>query len=267
MSKQILAVPETSIPLRDKRLVAASFSRAAQTYDGVARLQREIADKLGSWLDDEPLEQVLDLGCGTGYANRWLSRRSVLPLINLDIAEGMLGFARQQGCLGLFVTGDAEQLPLDDQSVDCVWSSLAVQWSEQPDALFKELYRVVRPGGRILVSTLGPSTLNELRSAWTGTDQLQHVNQFMSIERWLGFAGAMQLRRHIKDIRVERYSELSVLLRELKALGAHNVNPDRRPGLGGQKSLKTMYKNYEHFRDQQGYLPATYEVHYLEFKR
>ena len=142
-----------------------------------------------------------------------------------------------------------------------------MQWSEQPDALFKELYRVVRPGGRILVSTLGPSTLNELRSAWTGADLLQHVNQFMSIERWLVFAGAMQLRRHIKDIRVERYSELSVLLRELKALGAHNVNPVRRPGLGGQKSLKTMYKNYEHFRDKQGYFPATYEVHYLEFKR
>lgn len=255
------------MPLRDKRLVAASFSRAAQTYDGVARLQREIADKLGCWLSDEPVQQVLDLGCGTGYANSWLSRRSVLPLINLDIAEGMLGFARQQGCLGLFVTGDAEQLPLADQSVDCVWSSLAVQWSEQPEALFKELYRVVRPGGRILVCTLGPSTLNELRAAWAGADQLEHVNQFMSIECWLAFAGALHLRRHIKDFRVERYSELSVLLRELKALGAHNVNPNRRAGLGGQKSLKVMYRNYEQFRDQQGYFPATYEVHYLEFER
>jgi malonyl-CoA O-methyltransferase len=251
--------------MRDKRLVAASFSRAAPRYDRVAGLQRRIADQLSAWLSDEPLERVLDLGSGTGYANPWLRERAE-QLLNIDLAEGMLDFARSRGCVGIHIAGDAEALPLADATVDLIWSSLALQWSEQPQALISELCRVVRPGGRILISTLGPSTLFELRDAWAAVNQQQHVNQFISPTEWLNFSTELELVRHQQSAEVEYYAEVGQLLRELRTLGAHNVNPERRQGLGGQAELKAMMQHYQQFRTELG-IPASYEVHYLEFIR
>ncbi len=253
--------------MRDKRLVAASFSRAAVTYDAVAQLQRDVADCLADWLPDSQLCQVVDLGSGTGYASQWLNELTENPLLNLDLAEGMLSFARDQGHQGFYVAGDAEALPLADQSVDLIWSSLALQWSENPEALFAELSRVLKPGGRILLSTLGEGTLNELRTSWSTVDQHVHVNRFERIDNWLALAQELTLLRHKTQIRTERYHDLSKLLRELKYLGAHNVNSQRRSGLGGQSGLKAMFQAYERFRDVDGYLPASYEVHYIEFIR
>jgi len=251
--------------MRDKRLVAASFSRAAPRYDLVAGLQRRIADQLATWLERQQVERVLDLGSGTGYANSWLSQRAD-QLVSIDLAEGMLSFARARGCQGSHIVGDAESLPLADSSVDLIWSSLALQWSEQPEVLINELCRVVRPGGRIFVATLGPSTLFELRESWAAVNELQHVNQFISPSEWFGYSFPLELVRHKQSTEVEYYSEVGRLLRELRTLGAHNVNPKRRQGLGGQAELKAMMQHYQHFRTEQG-IPASYEVHYLEFIR
>lgn len=251
--------------MRDKRLVAASFSRAAPLYDRVAGLQRRIADQLSTWLGDTQVERAVDLGSGTGYANGWLSERAVL-LLNIDLAEGMLGFARSQGCTGIHVAGDAEALPLADASVDLIWSSLALQWSEQPEILMAELCRVTRPGGRILISTLGPTTLYELREAWAAVNDQQHVNQFIAPTQWFSYDLPLQLVRHQQNLEVEYYAEVGHLLRELRTLGAHNVNPERRQGLGGQAELKAMLQHYQQFRCERG-VPASYEVHYMEFVR
>ena len=78
--------------LPDKRQVAASFSRAAASYDSVAELQRDVGAQL---LRRLPVDFVpsrwLDLGCGTGYFTRALAERFVAGHgVALDIAEGML---------------------------------------------------------------------------------------------------------------------------------------------------------------------------------
>lgn len=251
--------------MRDKRLVAASFSRAATSYDRVAGLQRRIANQLLRWLPDDMVDVAVDLGSGTGYANRWLDARA-RQLLNVDLAQGMLSFARDNGSQGVFMAGDAEALPLADASVDLLWSSLALQWSEQPQVLMQELARVMRPGGRLLISTLGPQTLFELREAWAAVDTGQHVNQFVAPADWLAVDVPLECLRHQQSNEVEYYSEVGQLLRELRALGAHNVNPQRRHGLGGQAALKGMMQYYQRYRTTAG-LPASYEVHYLEFVR
>ena len=64
------------------------------------------------------------------------------------------------------LAGDLEQLPLADASLDLYWSSLAIQWCD-PLAVFREARRVLRPDGRLAVSTLGPATFHELREAFT----------------------------------------------------------------------------------------------------
>lgn len=85
--------------LLDKRQVAASFSRAATSYDAVAELQRHVGTQLLARLPVslQP-HRWLDLGSGTGYFTRALGERyGQWTGLAVDIAEGMLRHARPQG--------------------------------------------------------------------------------------------------------------------------------------------------------------------------
>lgn len=141
--------------LPDKRQVAASFSRAAASYDSVAELQRDVGTQLLRRLPtDFSPSQWMDLGCGTGYFTRALAERFAgRQGLALDIAEGMLEHARPLGGAEYFIAGDAERLPLQDGTCDLIFSSLAVQWCAQFDSVLSEAFRVLKPGGfsRLLV--------------------------------------------------------------------------------------------------------------------
>lgn len=252
----------------DKRRVASSFSKAAPSYDSVAQLQRAVGEQLLNHLGalnlDRP-ERVLDLGCGTGYLGERLAQRLAPDqLVGLDIAEGMLQFARAERAFpALWLCGDAEDLPLADASVDLIFSSLSVQWCEHLPSLFEELHRVLKPGGQLLFSTLGPRTLWELKSAWQAVDGYVHVNRFTplaSVDSALSRAGLPDAVWH-REERVLRYATLPDLTRELKALGAHNVNRGQPEGLTGRRKLLALKAAYEQYREG-GLLPASYEVYY-----
>lgn len=252
---------------RDKRRVAQAFSRAAESYDSVAQLQRDIADRLLQWLPEQVEGKLLDLGCGTGYAAPHLhARYPRSPLLHLDLAHGMLSFAREQRPVAdaHYVCGDAEHLPMADASVELIWSSLAVQWCEQPDRLMTELARVLKPGGRCLLATLGPDTLHELKRAWAAVDDDIHVNSFIPLTQLLQHNTDLQLARCETEYKVLRYHRLQELMHELKALGAHNVNSRREQGLSSRQRLLGLLDAYEQQRLNDGTLPATYEVYYLE---
>lgn len=254
-------------PLRDKRQVANSFSRAAASYDSVAGLQRDVADRLASWLPASAAQRVLDLGSGTGYSQPALcAQYPAAQLLSLDLAEGMLQQARQLRGLAdvQSICADAEQLPLADRVLDMIWSSLAIQWCQQPQELFSELWRVLKPGGSVLLSTLGPATLHELRYAWAGVDQDPHVNEFIALEQLLAHASAFTVCRAEVEMRVLEFDSLLSLMQALKALGAHNINPRQRKGLGGRAVLDRLHERYDSFRTATGCLPATYEIHYIE---
>ncbi len=251
----------------DKKQVATSFGRAAQSYDSAAQLQRDIGHELVSRLPQNVAPNViLDLGSGTGYFSELL--RAQYPksqIICLDLAEGMLNFSRAQRTIGAdYICADAEYLPLQAQSVDLVFSSLAIQWCENQSAVFNELQRVLKPTGQALIATLGPKTLHELRSAWQQVDSYVHVNKFVAasdIEIALSAAQFSSARLKVSE-RVFQYATLQQITRELKAIGAHNVNRGKSQGLSGRARIEKFRAAYEAFRCD-GYLPATYEVFYL----
>lgn len=251
--------------LPDKRLVAASFSRAAASYDAVAELQRAVGSTLIEVLPGgmKP-ERWLDLGCGTGYFSRILANR--FPAgdgIALDIAEGMLRHARPQGGACAFVAGDAECLPVRDASFDLIFSSLALQWCDDFSAVLGEAGRVLRPGGVFAFSSLCAGTLQELRDSWKSVDGFAHVNRFRPISVYQRHCAASGLRLERLEVRphVLHFSELRQLTHELKALGAHNLNPGRPGGLTGRARIRALVDAYEQFRTPEG-LPATYRVVY-----
>lgn len=257
-------------PPFSKSSVARSFARAAASYDTAAHLQRAVCRQLLGQLGSGPApRRILDLGSGTGYGSQLLRARFPrAEIIALDIAGGMLEFARRERpAAEHYVAGDAEQLPLADGCVDLVFSSMALQWCYRLPRLFAELRRVLAPGGRALVSTLGPGTLHELKVSWAQVDGGVHVNRFLRREEWLtaaqgcGLAGALRAEE-----RVLHFDSALELMRELKNIGAHNVNRDAGRGLLGREKLRRLAAAYEVYRTQAG-LPASYEVIYLQLAR
>ncbi len=258
----------------DKHLIRESFDRAAPHYDEVAVLQQEIGQRLLERLDLIKLEpkRVLDVGAGTGILSNALCKRyKGCEVIALDLAPAMLKLAHQrQGMVNRwfgkqrFVCGDAEQLPLADNCLDMVFSNFAIQWCSNLDLAFSEFQRVLKPGGLLLFTTFGPDTLKELRQAWQAVDDIIHVNTFIDMHD----IGDAMLRAKLADpvMDTERltltYQDGMGIMRDLKAMGAHNVTSGRNHGLTGKQKLKQMLGAYDQFRNSDGQLPATYEVVY-----
>jgi malonyl-CoA O-methyltransferase len=258
----------------DKRLLRAAFDKAAPGYDAAAVLQHEVCRRMLSRLEFVKLQPaaILDAGCGTG--NVLPDLRARFPraaLYALDLAAGMVRHAcarlpwwqRMTGRGVVPVCGDIEQLPLRAAAVDFAWSNLALQWVNDPPRAFAELRRVLAPGGLLMFSTFGPDTLKELRAAYQGTDRYTHVNRFIDMHDLgdmlvhAGFADPVMDMEYI----TLTYADVRALMRDLKAIGAHNVNAGRRPGMTARALLDAVERNYESHR-RDGRLPATFEVIY-----
>lgn len=257
----------------DKRWVSDSFSKAATTYDQVAHLQRAIGEQLLSgfpWKDELGSKGgvALDVGCGTGFFTRQLETLSGSPVIGIDLAYGMVSYARKQHPDHDFVVGDMDYLPLRQGSCQVIFSSLAVQWSENLEKVLADCYQALAPGGTLLFSTLLEGTLEELASSWKAADSYRHVNQFMTLTSLQGIiSGSMFGDQLVKteDV-VLQYQEVRELTNELKKLGAHNVNRDRPQSMTGKAAIRKFKSAYESFR-RNGQLPATYCVAYVYLKK
>ncbi|BBA36527.1 malonyl-[acyl-carrier protein] O-methyltransferase [Methylocaldum marinum] len=253
--------------LPDKRLIGRSFSAAAERYDGIAGLQRAAGEKLLFRLAEMSLapERVVDLGSGTGYlATRLIELYPNAELVALDIAEGMLRFARSRygaSGAGRAVCGDAEAMPFRDRTMDLVFSNVAIQWCSALGPAFREIGRVLKPDGVVLFSTFGTETLKELRSAWASVDDHSHVNQFgdtAAVKAALYDVGFGEVEVAAEVNRLE-YRSVYDLMRELKALGAHNVTLGRPRHLTGKGRLREMIAAYEEQTDGNG-IEASFEL-------
>jgi malonyl-CoA O-methyltransferase len=276
-------------PLRlDPQSVRHAFERAAASYDASAVLQREIGQRMAERLLLVKLQPaaILDAGCGTGDALSELSARYPDAfLVGLDLAYAMLDSARSRAAaanasersllarlLGTramarrepaLLCGDACRLPLAAGTIDLVWSNLTLQWINDASAAFAEFHRVLRVGGLLMFTTFGPDTLKELRAAFAGVDGATHVSRFIDMHD----VGDMLVQAGFADPVMDMetitltYADATTMMRELKAIGAHNATVGRPRGLTGRARWRRVLAALETFR-REGRLPATYEVVY-----
>jgi malonyl-CoA O-methyltransferase len=257
----------------DKKQVKAAFNLAADTYDAVAVLQHEVGRRMLERLEFIRIDPrwIVDIGSGTGRNSRALiNRYKSSKLLAVDLAQSMLRQARHQTGRWQrwrrrqhWVCGDAENLPLRARCADLLFSSLTLQWCSNLEQTFGEFHRVLQPGGLLMFSSFGPDTLRELRHSWQVVDQYNHVNAFIDMHDIgdallrAGFADPVMDVEHI----TLTYPDIRQLMRELKAIGAHNVTAGRPRGLTGRRKLQALASAYEAYR-RDGKLPCTYEVVY-----
>jgi ubiquinone/menaquinone biosynthesis C-methylase UbiE len=140
-------------------------------------------------LDLHPHQLLADLGCGRGGPGLWLMRRTNAALIGIDFSTVALEHARARAADhaadAQFLLGDFADLPLDDQSVDRAVSLDALQYAEDRIAAARQVHRILRPAGRLVLTGWHPRTPGDHRlpSRHRTTDwpQVLHAAGFVAI--------------------------------------------------------------------------------------
>ena len=260
----------------DRRQVQRNFARAASTYDEVAVLQREIAARLLERLDYVRLSptHVIDLGCGTGASLTALQQRyPQAALLGIDFSAAMLRVARTKGSRlrwllpflrsgdASLLTADAAALPCRSQSAALIWSNLMLPWVDDPLTVFHEVHRVLKTGGLLMFSTVGPDTLKELRSSFA--DGQIHTQRFIDMHDYGDMLVHCGFADPVMDAEVVTltYPDFDALLADLRRSGSSCAMRQRRRGLTGKAAWARARQTYNQLLDN-GRLPATVEVVY-----
>ncbi|MDI9220979.1 malonyl-ACP O-methyltransferase BioC [Pantoea sp. EA-12] len=233
----------------NKQAVAQAFGRAAQHYEQHAELQRQSGDALLALAPAGFGPHLLDAGCGTGWYSRyWRDRGRTLTA--LDLSASMLDAARTQHSAQHYVQGDIDELPLPDNSVDGVWSNLAVQWSSDLRLALQQFLRVTRPGGAVLFSTLLDGSLHEVHQAWAQLDGRIHANRFLSEAQLTSACAGLPLHGQQQMITLHFPTALSAM-RSLKGIGATHLHEGRGTGVLTRKQLAQLEQVWP--QDERGY--------------
>lgn len=232
----------------NKQAVAQAFSRAATHYNQHADLQRRSGAALLALAPHRPGAQLLDAGCGTGWFSQFWRQRGH-QVTALDLSAAMLQQARQQQAADRYLLGDIDALPIASDSMDLVWSNLAVQWSSNLRAALRQFVRVTRPGGAVLFSTLTAGSLQELHDAWRYLDTHPHANRFLTAAQIRAACGDLNVRLQQQTITLYFPDALSAM-RSLKGIGATHLHQGRDNTMLTRQRLAQLEQHWA--RDAQG---------------
>lgn len=137
------------------------WNAPAGRYDAISRSISDAIEHAVERLQPKSGERVLDLATGTGWGSRIIANRFPgCSIIGADIADQMLEHARatakQQALDITYTHADAEKLPFETGSFDAVISTFGVMFASKPEAAAAELARVVKKGGRLVLTTWTP---------------------------------------------------------------------------------------------------------------
>jgi SAM-dependent methyltransferase len=116
------------------------------------------------WLDVQPGEYVLDLGCGDGQLTRRIAD-SGAHVLGVDASAEMVAAARERGIEAELAK--AEELPFRDATFDAVFSNAALHWVRGQDEMMREVRRVLRHDGRFVAEMGGHGNIAAMRVAFT----------------------------------------------------------------------------------------------------
>lgn len=157
--------------------VAEMFDGVAKRYDltnqvlsaGNAALWRVATVKA---VDPKPGERILDVACGTGTSTVALTRKGATA-VGLDFSTGMIMEARRRHPGIEFVQGDATALPFGDGEFDAVTVSFGLRNVKDPHLALAEMFRVLKPGGRVVITEFSTPPAALLRAGYSV--YLRHV--------------------------------------------------------------------------------------------
>jgi malonyl-CoA O-methyltransferase len=284
---------KSSRPAYDSRRLRRIFDRRAATFDDVAFLPREIAQRMRERLDFIKVRpaSVLDAGCGAGDDLPLLRERfPEAPVYGTDLSKAMLARALRHDAgdtrwrrflpasigkaLGArgprFAQADFSALPFAHGAFEFIWSNLALHWHSRPDLVFPEWQRVLKVNGLLMFSTLGPDTLKELRGAWAeveaahGANSRAHVIDFVDMHD-LGdmlVESGFEIPVMDQETLTITYRSPESLLADVRRWGAYPFEREASSGASSRRLHKALLTSLEARRRADGTIPLTFEVIY-----
>ncbi len=254
----------------NRRTVRRHRDRAAASFGEHDFLITDVAEKLADRLDDiqRSFPVALDLGCHNGGLGRRLNGRGAIEtLFACDLSQAMAATAGP-----LATAADEEFLPFADDSFDLVLSNLSLHWVNDLPGALSQLKRVIKPGGLLLAAMLGGDTLKELRHALAAAEAAcegglsPRVSPFADVRdggNLLARAGFTGSVADSETITVS-YQHPMGLLADLRGMGETNAVAKNRKGFTQRTTMMHAMAAYqETFGDEDGRIPATFQVIYL----
>ena len=235
------------MPLRTAD-VRRRFELAAESFDDFDFVHAVTRDGLFARLQPMTVnaKTIVDLGCATGTASKLLAKRfRGARVIGVDHSPAMLRQATAKKSWFAkcsFVEADAAEIPLEDHSVDVVFSNQLLPWIDDVPGLFTEVNRILRKNGLFMFSSLGPDSFSELRQVWQATDHDPHVHHFADMHNIGDAAVRAGLGDPVLDVdRLKvRYGDSASLFRDLTGSAARNCLTDRRRSLTGKRRFADL---------------------------
>jgi ubiquinone/menaquinone biosynthesis C-methylase UbiE len=214
----------------------------------------------------EPLDTIAEICCGAGEAT-WLMRERARRGVGVDISTAMLARARQRlpGDRFTFLQGDATRLPLQDNAFDAVFMLGGIHHVNNREALFAQVFRILKPGGRFyfreplndffawrwsraLIYRFSPALDADTEHPLERKPTVRHLtNAGFTVDRWqsIGFVASCflmnsdvlvvnRLFRHVPGIRpltraLARFDELCLTLPGMTDAGVAVSGVARKP--------------------------------------
>lgn len=228
-------------------------------------------------------QHMLDAGCGAGAQIPLLhARYPEAHLIGQDHSPGLLKLAQQRAHKiyphGLrawinrlrgrpapvsWLACDLAHTSLAPESLDLVWSNLALHWHPAPHEVLQEWGRIIRPNGLVFFSCFGPGTMQELRQAITSANLTTATPGFVDMHDFgdllieKGFADPVM----DQEVLTLTYATPEKLLQDVKSLGG-NPSLGRRASLTSRQWQQRLLQALEQQRQPDGRLHLTIEVAY-----
>jgi trans-aconitate methyltransferase len=166
-----------------------------QAYERNGAFVHALAGGVLEWLNAQPGEYILDLGCGDGQLTKRL-RDSGAHVLGVDASPEMVAAARERGIEA--EQAKAELLPFRDATFDAVFSNAALHWVRGQDAMIGQVQRVLKPDGRFVAEMGGHGNVAAIHVAFMAVldrhgfgDREEGVNYYPAAESY-----AARLKRH-----------------------------------------------------------------------
>jgi NADH dehydrogenase [ubiquinone] 1 alpha subcomplex assembly factor 5 len=281
------------------RQLAANDDEEATRFD---YLRDEVADRLVDRLDDLESSRTFplaaDIGCWNGHVLRAVERRGRLENATLsnfaqyDQSPGMLELAQKRSgrekesnnnnttsFLDLSYhhlsdcAGGGEDLGLEENSLDLVFSNMWLHWCNDLPSLLIQIRRALKPDGLFLGAMLGGETLSQLRSSLVLAEQeiMGGVSPRISPQVHVGDVGMLlqgagfNIPTVDTDLVTVEYPSPMSLMKHLQGMGESNASILRHKGPLRRDTLQVAAKEYnERYGNvEDGSVPATYQVIYM----
>jgi len=139
------------------KIIAESYDNFYTTELGkqIDAIEKGMISEL---IENIPKTEMLELGCGTGHWTEYFLKQN-FKIIAIDTSEPMLDIALKKNLKAKFINGNSENLPFADNSYSVISSITMIEFVENQDTVFSEIYRVLKPKGWFILGSLNAKSI------------------------------------------------------------------------------------------------------------